>query len=68
MNRKNIVASEKQQQAPIANSQNFWEKYGSAPLAFVMSNPKLTPVFLLILATVPLVITAFVLTLFFLWQ
>ena len=65
MNRKHIVASEKQQQSPIAKRQNFWEKYGAAPLAFVMRNPKLTPVFLLVLATVPLVITAFVLALFF---
>lgn len=68
MNRKDIVASEKQQQAPIAKRQNFWEKYGFAPLAFVMRNPKLTPVFLFALATVPLAITAFVLTLFFPWH
>lgn len=68
MNRKDTVASEKQQQAPVTKGQNFWEKYGSAPMAFVMRNPKLTPVFLLVLATVPLVITAFVLTLFFVWQ
>lgn len=68
MNRKDIVESEKQQQAPQDLRPNFWEKYGGAPLALIMRNPKVTPVILLVLATTPIVITAIVLALFFLGQ
>lgn len=68
MNRKDIVESEKQQQAPSAKRQNFFDKYGGAPLAFIMRNPKMTPVVLLVLAAAPIVITAFILAIAFLWQ
>jgi hypothetical protein len=68
MNRKEIESSEKQQQAPSSKRQNFLDKYGGAPLAFIMRNPKMTPIILLVLAVVPFVITTFVLALVFLWQ
>lgn len=68
MNRKEIKESEKLQQAPSTKRQNFFDKYGGAPLASIMRNPKITPVILLILAVVPFVITTFVLALIFLWQ
>ncbi|KOP26835.1 hypothetical protein AMR41_08190 [Hapalosiphon sp. MRB220] len=55
--------SEKQQTS-VTKRQTFWEKYGGAPLGFIMTNPRMTPVVLLILATVPLVVTALILTLY----
>jgi hypothetical protein len=63
-----ISNSGKQQQAPFIKHQTFWEKYGGAPLAFIMRNPRVTPVALFILATVPLVVTTVVLVLIWLWQ
>lgn len=68
MNQKEIKESEKSQQAPSPKRQNFLDKYGGAPLASIMRNPKITPTILLILAIVPFVIATFVLTLVFLWQ
>lgn len=68
MNRKKIAESEKQQQAPEAKHQNFLEEFGNAPLAFIMRNPKVTPIILLVLAVAPLVVTAVVLALVFLGQ
>jgi hypothetical protein len=68
MNRKDISESEKQQQTPSAKRQSFLEEFGKAPLAFIMKNPKVTPKILLVLGAAPLVITAVVLALFFLWQ
>jgi hypothetical protein len=67
MNRKEIESSE-QQQAPANKRRIFLEKYGGLPLALIMRNPKLTPVILLVLAIVPLMITALVFTLVALWQ
>lgn len=67
MNRKEIESSE-QQQAPATKRRIFLEKYGGLPLAFIMRNPKMTPVILLVLAIVPLMITAFVLALVALGQ
>lgn len=67
MNRKEIESSE-QQQAPTNKRRIFLEKYGGVPLALIMRNPKLTPVILLVLAIVPLMITALVFTLVALWQ
>ena len=67
MNRKEIESSE-QQQAPRNKRQIFLEKYGGLPLALIMRNPKMTPVILLVLAIVPLMITAFVLALVSLGQ
>lgn len=67
MNRKEIESSEQQQ--PHSNKRRvFLEKYGGVPLSLIMRNPKLTPGILLVLAIVPLVITAFVFTLISLWQ
>jgi hypothetical protein len=67
MNRKEIESSE-QQQAPATKRRIFLEKYGGLPLALIMRNPKMTPVILLVLAIVPLMITAFVLALVSLGQ
>ncbi|WP_026736136.1 hypothetical protein [Fischerella sp. PCC 9605] len=41
------------QQTSVTKHQTFWEKYGGAPLGFIMRNPRITPIALLILATVP---------------
>lgn len=67
MNRKEIQELEKQQ-ALSTKRQNFLDKYGGAPLASIMRNPKITPTILLVLAIVPFVIATFILTLVFLWQ
>lgn len=61
MKRAGNVRSEKQQPASATKRQMFLEKYGAAPLAFILRNPKMTPVVLFILALAPLVIAAVVL-------
>lgn len=60
-----LKEAEGKQQTSVTKRQTFWEKYGGAPLEFIMRNPRITPVALLILATVPLVVTALILTLYF---
>jgi len=67
MSEKDIEGSEKQQQAS-AKRPFFGEKYGGAPLASILRNPRLTPVILFILAVTPLVISALVFGVIFLWQ
>lgn len=52
--------SGKQQQQPSGKRQMFLEKYGAAPLAFILRNPKMTPVMLFVLALAPFVIVAVV--------
>lgn len=66
MNRQEIEEPEKSPQQ--AKRQNVLEKYGGAPLSFIMNNPKVTPGILLVLAATPIVITALVLAVVFLWQ
>ncbi|MGQ4649041.1 hypothetical protein [Lyngbya aestuarii] len=65
MNFKQITQSEQQQEKPGKRAQ-FWEKYIAPPLELVMGNPKLTPIFLLILGVAPFLITALILALVFL--
>lgn len=66
MNRQEIEEPEKPPQQ--AKRQNVLEKYGGSPLGFILNNPKVTPAILLVLAATPIVITALVLAMVFLWQ
>lgn len=61
MNRKEAKEPEKRQQTPETQAQKVWEKYSSPPMDFIMKNPKMTPVILLILAAVPIATVAFIL-------
>ena len=67
MSKKGIEGSEKQQLAS-GERQIFGEKYGGTPLASILRNPRLTPVILFILAVAPLVITALIFGVIFIWQ
>jgi len=60
------TAPSEQQQAQPAKRPNFWQKDIAPPLELVMGNPKLTPIFLLILGITPFLITALILGLVFL--
>jgi hypothetical protein len=66
---KRMNSKEIQGKPPSASTvphHNLWEEFGSAPLAFLMKNPKVTPVFLFGLALAPLLIASVVLTMIFL--
>lgn len=58
--------SGKQSQTPDVDHQDMLRKFSADPIHFIMENPRLTPLILLILAAAPIIVLVVVLAVF-LW-
>ncbi|MGH8001764.1 MAG: hypothetical protein ACREPR_20645 [Brasilonema sp.] len=48
--------------------QTFEDKYGQSPLDLILKNPRVTPIFMFVLAVVPPLIAALIVAMVFLWN